>query len=80
MGDVVIGLMLTGVGAATIFAMYRNYDFIFESVNPGDRQFNLLVRILGRDRVRVLFGLLGLFIGALGMMGVLGIVQLVNPQ
>ncbi len=79
-GDVMIGMMLVGVGALTVFAMYKNWDFMFESTNPGDRKFNLLVQVLGRDTVRVLFGLLGLFIVALGVMGVLGMVQLVNPK
>lgn len=32
-GDVVIGTMLIGVGALTVFAMYKNWDFMFQSTN-----------------------------------------------
>ena len=79
-GDIMIGAMLIVFGAFVIFAMFKNWDFMFDSTAPGHRKFNLLVRVLGRGTVRVLYSLLGLFIVFLGVMGVSGMVQLVNPK
>lgn len=75
-----IGLMLLGIGVLVIFAMYKNWDFIFNSNDPGDAEFNFLVRIFGRSAVRVGYAMIGAFLVFLGMLGVLGLVDLVKTQ
>lgn len=64
--NVVTGVIAMLVGAFTIFCAANDYDFF---MNHHKAQF--FVRLLGRNRTRVFYSLLGIFIVILGMVLVL---------
>lgn len=47
--DIGLGLILALFGSVLIFCMIMNYDFMFQSTRPGDRKFNALVQMFGRE-------------------------------
>ena len=78
--DVILGLVLALFGSIIIFCMIKNFDFMFESTAPGDKKFNALVEMFGRDVVRVMFSLLGVLLIVLGILGATGKVKLIKPK
>lgn len=78
--DIGLGLVLALLGGAVIFCMYMNFDFMFQSTNPGDKKFNALVQMFGRDAVRVMFAALGALLIVLGILAASGTVKLIKPK
>lgn len=78
--DTVLGIVLSILGMGLMICMYKNYDFMFTSNQLGDRKFNAMVRIFGRDLVRAFYGLLGAFLAVLGALAISDKLKLVKPK